>query len=92
MDVEQAILTTVQRLGYDVPTPEQTAALESFVRGEDVLVCLPTGSGKSLWHACLPYIFDILHKKISKGEHASIAAVVSPLSASMSTPDIQIAS
>ena len=57
-----------------------TVALESFMRGGDVFVCLPTGSGKSLCYACLPYIFDILRKNISGGQHASIAVVVLPLS------------
>ena len=38
-DVENAIIMTVRRLGYNEPTSEQSQA---FLRGKDVLVCLYT--------------------------------------------------
>ena len=46
-------------------------------------MCLPTGTGKSLCYASLPYVFDMLRYKISEGQHSSIAVVVSPLSSLM---------
>ena len=46
-------LTAVQ---IDYVTTEQAAAVAAFIRGEDVLVCLPSSSGKSLCYACLPYV------------------------------------
>ena len=82
-DVENAIIMAVRRLGYNEPTSEQSQALQAFVRGKDVLVCLPTGTGKSLCYASLPYVFDMLRYKISEGQHSSIAVVVSPLSSLM---------
>ena len=81
-DVENAIIMAVRRLGYNEPTSEQSQALQAFLRGKDVLVCLPTGTGKSLCYASLPYVFDLLRNKIS-GQHSSIAVVVSPLSSLM---------
>ena len=35
-------------------------AIKSFVEGNDVLVILPTGYGKSLCFALLPLVFDYL--------------------------------
>ena len=38
----------------------QTSAIKEFMSGRDMLVVLPSGSGKSLCYAALPYVFDIL--------------------------------
>ena len=64
-DVENAIIMAVRRLGYNEPTSEQSQALQAFLRGKNVLVCLPTGTGKSLFYASLPYVFYMLRNKIS---------------------------
>ena len=53
-----------------------------FVRGNDVFVSLPTGSGKSVCFACTPLVFDRLRAATSH-DHHSITIVVSPLSAVM---------
>ena len=37
-----------EELGFSELTPEQAVVVENFVRGRDVFVSLPTGSGKSL--------------------------------------------
>ena len=57
-----SILEAFQRLGYDRPTEDQALAVRNFVLGCDVFVMLPTGSGKSLCYASLPYIFDSLRR------------------------------
>ena len=54
--INAAIIEAVQRLQYSRVTEKQTS---EFVTGEDMLVVLPTGSGKSLSYAALPYVFEI---------------------------------
>jgi len=51
----------------------------AFVKGRDVFVFLPTGSGKSLCYSCLPRVFDCLKGTESK----SVVVVVTPLLALM---------
>lgn len=79
-DINAAIQGAVTRLDYNAPTTEQENAVTAFVSGMDVFVSLPTGGGKSLCYACLPWVFDALR---SDGEvvsqHRSIVVVVSPL-------------
>ena len=83
--VHVAILNAVQRLGYDSPTDEQSQALRQIVLGKDVFVSLPTGSGKSLCFAALPYVFESLRKANSRDQpfHLAIVICVCPLSALM---------
>ena len=50
-DVENATIMAIRTLGYNEPTSEQSQALQAFLRGKNVLVCLPTGTGKSLCYA-----------------------------------------
>lgn len=53
----------------------QKLAIEKFViQTQDVLVNLPTGSGKSLIYQALPIVFDSIFK-----EQGHIVVVVSPL-------------
>ena len=63
-DLRLAILGSVQSMGFDSPTENQTSAIEIFVRGHDVLISLPTGSGKSVCFASLPWVFDRLRQTI----------------------------
>ena len=82
--IDVAILEAFQKLGYDRPTQEQAQAIRSFVLGSDVFVMLPTGSGKSLCYASLPYIFDSLRRSAGgKNAHHCITVVVCPLSSIM---------
>jgi superfamily II DNA helicase RecQ len=78
--IDLAIEETVRKLGYSRATEDQLVAIREFVLGRDVFVMLPTGSGKSLCYAALPFVFDAL-----KGEvHcSSIVVVVSPLQSIM---------
>lgn len=47
-------------LGYTSLKPEQKSAILSFLVGNDVLISLPTGYGRSICYAALPYAFDQL--------------------------------
>lgn len=60
---------------------EQLEAAREFVKGKDVFVSLPTGSGKSLCYGCLPLVFDTLRQNDSNTK--LIVVVVSPLRALM---------
>ena len=78
--VNVAILEAFQKPGYDRPSQDQALAVRNLVLGNDVFVMLPTGSGKSLCSASLPYINDSL--RLAAGErdaHHCIVDVVSPL-------------
>ena len=50
-----------KQLGYDKLRPKQIEAMSSFIEGNDVFVSLPTGYGKSIIYAALPYAFDKLN-------------------------------
>ena len=50
-DVETAVVMAVSKLGYIEPIIEQSEGLEGFVRGNDFLVHLYTGTGKSSCYA-----------------------------------------
>ena len=73
--IDRAIHEAVTKLGYSRASSDQVVAIQEFVLGRDVFVMLPTGSGKSLCYAALPYVFDLF-----RGENrASIVLVASPL-------------
>ena len=85
--IDVAILEGFQKLGYDRPTQEQAQAVRRFMLGSDVLVMLPTGSGKSLCYASLLYIFDSLRWSAGeKDAHHCIAVAICPLSSIMTKP------
>ena len=56
-------------------------AIKSFVEGNDVLVILPTGYGKSLCFALLPLVFDYLRGEANTS--IVICVRVSPLTSLM---------
>ena len=78
--VERAILKAIKELGYEKPKQFQIDVIMMFIKGKDVFVCQPTGSGKSICFACIPSVFDTLRKySVGLPSHHCIAIVVSPL-------------
>ena len=75
----EAIRAAACRIGYLKLTPQQEEATVAFINGKDVFVSLPTGCGKTVCFAVLPFAFDIILR-----EQGCIAIVVSPLIALMS--------
>ena len=70
-----ACLQAARSLGYNKIKEEQLEVVLSFIAGNDVFVCLPTGFGKSLCFSMLPKVFDLL------GAEKSIVIVLTPLTA-----------
>ena len=60
MDAKKTITESGMQLGFDELKPKQLEAMTSFLQGNDVFVSLPTGYGKSIIYAALPYAFDKL--------------------------------
>ena len=76
--VSTALSDSLKLLGFKELRAKQEEVIRSFVKGNDVFVSLPTGSGKSLCYWVLPFVFNFLRKRTD-----SIVIVVSPLVALM---------
>ena len=61
----EAVKSSFGILGIDKPTTDQEAAVKAFLEGQDVMVVLPTGEGKSLCFAAQPLVFDCLKRFIA---------------------------
>ena len=73
--INKAISYATKALGYSELRPNQELAVKNLLRGHNVFVSLPTGSGKSLCYCLLPTAFDFLWQKIESTQ--SIVVVVS---------------
>ena len=58
MDLGKVIRESAGKLGFTSLKEKQTEAVLSFLKGRDTFVALPTGYGKSIIYAILPYAFD----------------------------------
>ena len=66
-------------MGYSSLRPDQEKVVVAFMKGKDVFVSLPTGSGKSLCYSILLKVSDSIRSSPGK----CIVIVVSPLIALM---------
>ena len=74
LHIQRVIADVTRDLGYELLTAaEQADTITDFLHGRDVLVCLPTSSGKSLCFALLPKVVDVLKAavgvKVSASKH-----------------------
>ncbi len=76
--LQEIVQEAGKQLGVQELRPDQERAIVAFVKGRDVFVCLPTGSGKSICFDALPLVFDAL-----QGKRGSNCLVMSPLTALM---------
>ena len=76
--IDQVLGEAVVELGYPSLKEEQKQVIVAFLQGRDIYVVVPTGFGKSLCYACLPFAFDRL-----LGRATSIVIVISPVIALM---------
>ena len=73
--IQRVIADVARDLGYESLTTKQADAITAFLRGRDVLVCLPTGCGKSLRFALLPKVVDALNAAV--GVNSSVQVYLS---------------
>lgn len=74
-NLSEAILKTVGKVGYLVPTPIQEKAIPVILQKKDVLGCAQTGTGKTA-----AFILPIMENLIKKGEsnHQLKVLILSP--------------
>ena len=80
--IQEALCHATAELGFLELREQQKITVRHFLQGNDVFVCLPTGSGKSLCYCLLPKVFDTLRSCVSAATK-SIVVVISPLIALM---------
>ena len=63
--IDEAIDNGARLLGYKTLKVDQRRPFTSFLEGNDIFACQPTGYGKSLRYFCQPVIFDQLISMVS---------------------------
>ena len=84
MDLDSVLEDILRSRGQGnlILKPKQKEALQSIVfKGQDCLIVLPPGYGKSLIYQMLPSLFDKISVRNVSSKDKSIAIVVSPLNA-----------
>ena len=70
-----ALLKNVRRAGYEIPTPIQEATIPLVLRGQDVLGCAQTGTGKTAAFA-LPILQCLAEKPVQGDAPRVIRALI----------------
>ncbi|XP_071796397.1 ATP-dependent DNA helicase RecQ-like [Asterias amurensis] len=82
-DIFQAKEHACSRLGLNALKKQQSEALDAYLRGHDVFICLPTGFGKSVVFQAAPMCWDFLQGNNVVADDSnipkSLAIVVVPL-------------
>ena len=74
LGLSQSILSAVERMGYEEPTPVQEKAIPLVLRGRDIIAAAQTGTGKTAAFA-LPSLDKLGH---AKGGSGPLMLVVTP--------------
>ncbi len=74
--LDHRILQAIEEYGYTTPTPIQAQAIPAILKGEDVLGCAQTGTGKTAAF-CIPML-DILSKKEVKSRKVIRGLILTP--------------
>lgn len=70
-NLAQPILRALQEKGYDIPTPIQAKAIPEIIRGNDVIGCAQTGTGKTAAF-CIPILERLEMSRSGSGIRAVI--------------------
>ena len=79
LGLSQALASTVEKLGFDTPTPIQEQAIPHVLEGKDVLAGAQTGTGKTAAFG-LPLLNKLLDQDASRDPQSNdvLALVVVP--------------
>lgn len=81
MKFKEAIAYGASKLQYESLTEGQIKTVEGYLSGQDVFVCSPTGSGKSLCFEIAPYAIDWVRFGPLEEENIvrTVCVIVAPL-------------
>jgi len=77
LGLHQSILKALAETGYQTPTPIQAQAIPSALKGQDLLACAQTGTGKTAAFS-LPILDHLARQKPSRGPRPIRALILTP--------------
>lgn len=72
-DLDSRLMASINRAGYDAPTPIQEAAIPAALAGRDLIGTAQTGTGKTA-----AFVLPILHRLLNGPRRVTRALVVTP--------------
>lgn len=75
LKVSKPILASLDKIGYDQPTPIQMQAIPQILKGNDILGCAQTGTGKTAAFA-IPILQILSENRPSNNKRGSIRALI----------------
>ena len=75
LDLIEPILNALKHEGYSQPTPIQEISIPIILKGQDLLGCAQTGTGKTAAFA-IPMLQQLYKMGITKSNHRKIKALI----------------